>query len=348
MSTPGHIELDRAVDSLHVGRRHRADLGDIDALAASIERDGLLQPLTVSPDGVLICGARRLAAIKQLGWRTVNVWVRSGISDRLGHLLAEQDDNVLHKPLTALEAAALYRELKSLMAEDAARRKAATQFRSDNQPGTDGVGNFPAPSTPTGRASEQAAGMIPGGASYKTLDKIGFLEQAATDETLPEHVRAAAQRGLEEIDAGSPVHPIYETIRNHVASPDAGDEALHQAAADALARIRSGDRPKPTPVKKPKNDSEGAPVQYPVRAFVVTWTELDQWWTHYDPAVLAVELTDEQVATFLRVIEHTIAFADALQAALTTPDNATASDPEDLDGELGDEAAGGRPQLRAV
>ncbi len=51
MSTPRHIELDRAVDSLHVGRRHRADLGDIDALAASIERDGLLQPLTVSPTG---------------------------------------------------------------------------------------------------------------------------------------------------------------------------------------------------------------------------------------------------------------------------------------------------------
>lgn len=41
--------------------------------------------------------------------------------------------------------------------------------------------------------------------------------------------------------------------------------------------------------------------------------------THYDPAVLAVELTDERVATFLRVIEHTVAFADALQAALTNP-----------------------------
>ena len=344
MCTPGHIELDRAVDSLHVGRRHRADLGDIDALAASIERDGLLQPLTVSPDGVLICGARRLAAIKQLGWRTVNVRVRSGISDRLGHLLAEQDDNVLHKPLTSLEAAALYRELKSLMAEDAARRKAATQFRSDNQPGTDGVGNFPAPSTPTGRASEQAAGMIPGGASYKTLDKIGYLEPAATDETLPEHVRAAAQRGLEQIDAGSPVHPIYETIRNHATSP--ADEALHQAAADALARIQSAGRPKPTSVKKPKDDAEGVPVQYPVRAFVVTWTELDQWWTHYDPAVLAAELTDEQVATFLRVIEHTIAFADALQAALTNPDDTTAaSDPVD---ERDDAPAGGRPQLRAI
>lgn len=243
MSTPGgHIELDRAVDSLHVEPRHRADLGDLDALATSIARDGLLQPLTISPDGVLICGA----------------------------------------------------------------------------------------------------------ASYKTLDKIGYLERAATDETLPEHVRAAAQRGLEQIDAGSPVHPIYETIRNHATSPDPADEALHQAAADALARIQSSGRPKPARVKKPKDDAEGAPVQYPVRAFVVTWTELDQWWTHYDPAVLAVELTDEHVATFLRVIEQTVAFAEALQAALTKPDDTTATAPVDVDDERDEEAADGRPQLRAV
>ncbi len=104
----GSIQLDRTVDSILVGTRHRADLGDIDALAASIDRDGLLQPLTITIDGVLVCGARRLAAIKKLGWRTVNVWVRSGLSDRLGQLLAEQDDNMLHKPYTQLEAAGLY------------------------------------------------------------------------------------------------------------------------------------------------------------------------------------------------------------------------------------------------
>ncbi|MGV1005311.1 MAG: ParB N-terminal domain-containing protein, partial [Candidatus Nanopelagicales bacterium] len=84
----GSIQLDRTVDSILIGTRHRADLGDIDALAASIDRDGLLQPVTITIDGVLVCGARRLAAIKKLGWRTVNVWVRSGLSDRLGQLLA--------------------------------------------------------------------------------------------------------------------------------------------------------------------------------------------------------------------------------------------------------------------
>ena len=144
----GSIQLDRTVESILVGTRHRADLGDIDALAASIDRDGLLQPLTITIDGVLVCGARRLAAIKKLGWRTVNVWVRSGLSDRLGQLLAEQDDNMLHKPYTQLEAAGLYREIKQVMAEDAARRKSATQFSSENQPGSDGGANFAPPSFP--------------------------------------------------------------------------------------------------------------------------------------------------------------------------------------------------------
>ena len=118
----GHIELERTVASIIVGRRHRTAFGDIDQLAVSIDRDGILQPITVTPDGVLVCGARRLAAIKKLGWQTVKVWVRAGITDRLGQLLAEQDDNQLHKPLTQTEQAALYQELKALMAEDAASR----------------------------------------------------------------------------------------------------------------------------------------------------------------------------------------------------------------------------------
>ncbi|MGX5695121.1 ParB N-terminal domain-containing protein, partial [Agromyces soli] len=124
----GHIELDRAIDSIRVGVRHRTDLGDIAALAASIERQGLLQPITVTPDGDLVCGARRLAALRLLGHRQVSVWVRSGISDELARLLAEQDDNAMHKSLAPTEAAALYREVKALLSEDAQRRQATGRF----------------------------------------------------------------------------------------------------------------------------------------------------------------------------------------------------------------------------
>lgn len=54
MSGDGRIELKRSVDSIVIGHRHRTDLGDLDALAASITRDGLLQPPTITPDGVLV------------------------------------------------------------------------------------------------------------------------------------------------------------------------------------------------------------------------------------------------------------------------------------------------------
>jgi ParB family chromosome partitioning protein len=73
----GHIELDRAVASIRVGQRHRRDLGDLNALVASIRREGLLQPITITPDGLLVCGARRLAAVR-LFWFNCFLWFWSG------------------------------------------------------------------------------------------------------------------------------------------------------------------------------------------------------------------------------------------------------------------------------
>ena len=73
--THGHIELDRALDSITVGVRYRKDPGDLKPLMESIERLGLLQPITIAPEGVLVCGWRRLEAVRQPGWRTMKVWV---------------------------------------------------------------------------------------------------------------------------------------------------------------------------------------------------------------------------------------------------------------------------------
>ncbi len=309
------IQLDRAVDSLIVGKRHRTDLGDLDPLAASIDRDGLLQPLTITIDGVLVCGARRLAAIKMLGWRTVSVWVRGGLSDRLGKLLAEQDDNMLHKPYNQLEAAGLYREIKQVMAEDAARRKSATQFSAENQPGNDGPGKFPGPSGALGDARELAAAMIPGGASYKTLEKVGYIEEIAANPAQPETLRAEAAAALERIEAGDPVHPLYQAIRESAdAAREVREATMHALAEDAIARanaMKKGKKPKPRP--KPLVPDDAPPVRYPVRAFVQTWGELALWWTHYDIDVLAVELTDDQYENFLTVAEATARFADDLR-----------------------------------
>lgn len=319
----GSVQVERTVASIRVGNRHRADLGEIEVLAESIKRDGLLQPITVTPDGFLVCGARRLAALKLLGVKTVNVWVRSGLSDRLGQLLAEQDDNVLHKPLTPLEATALYRELNEVMAEDAARRQEASRFSATNQPGQeDSERKFRAPSEPTGRAKEQAAAMIPGGASYRTYDKIGYVEQVATDPKHPDELRAAARAELDQIQAGGPVDPAYTRIRTlaaNVAEQDrAGKDAeLHRIADEAIARVKAEAKAKKRSARSTPPPVEEGAARLGARAFVLTWTDLDFWWTKYDLDQLVADLTDEQADSFYATVEGTVAFADELRIART-------------------------------
>jgi ParB family chromosome partitioning protein len=63
----------RPIDKIRIGTRHRREMGDIASLAASIEDIGLLNPITIDEDGLLLAGARRLAACKLLGWTEVPV-----------------------------------------------------------------------------------------------------------------------------------------------------------------------------------------------------------------------------------------------------------------------------------
>lgn len=322
----GSVQVERTVASIRVGNRHRADLGEIEVLAESIKRDGLLQPITVTPDGFLVCGARRLAALKLLGVKTVNVWVRSGLSDRLGQLLAEQDDNMLHKPLTPLEATALYRELNEVMAEDAARRQEASRFSATNQPGQeDSERKFRTPSEPTGRAKEQAAAMIPGGASYRTYDKIGYVEQIATNPKHPDELRTAARAELDQIQAGGPVDPAYTRIRTLAADiaeqARAGKDAeLHRIADEALARVKGDAKAKKRATRHTPPPVEEGIARLGARAFVLTWTDLESWWTRYDLDQLAADLTDEQADQFYATVEGTTAFAGELRAVRTIED----------------------------
>src|SRR5260370_16536998 len=56
------------ISDIKVGKRHRNDLGDIDGLADSIAAIGLLHPIVVRRNGLLIAGQRRYEACKLLGW----------------------------------------------------------------------------------------------------------------------------------------------------------------------------------------------------------------------------------------------------------------------------------------
>jgi len=61
------------IADIRVDERIRRDMGDIQGLAESIEDIGLLHPITVDETGLLLAGARRLAACKSLGWDEIAV-----------------------------------------------------------------------------------------------------------------------------------------------------------------------------------------------------------------------------------------------------------------------------------
>nr|WP_275693503.1 ParB N-terminal domain-containing protein [Nocardioides sp. TF02-7] len=279
-------------------------------LMESIERLGLLQPITITPEGLLVCGSRRLEAVRRLGWRTVKVWVRSGISDKLSLLLAEQDENQLHKPLNELEKAALYRELKALRAEDAERRMQATQFG--------GSGSAPgAEPGETGDARSHAAMAITGKASYNTHERVCALMDWASRKATPPEIRAMANDALKRIEQGEPVKPLYLQVKeafDQAQQPQPEEETdLARLAREARERAEREAREKG---RKNLKRSHGPSSHFrSIRSFNLTWTELDGWTELYDVDALAAELSRADWERFDRVVTATIAFRDQLVAA---------------------------------
>jgi ParB family chromosome partitioning protein len=318
---------ERLVESITVGIRHRSDLGDLGPLMVSIEKVGLLQPITVTPDGVLVCGRRRLEAITRLGWRSVKVWVRAGLSDKLSGLLAQQDDNMLHKPLAPTEAARLFRELKAVLTEDAHRRQETTRFGARGDLGEDSGGDDS--SRPRGDASRtrfRAAFMVTGTASFERMERIGKIQEVVDDESYPLEVRRLAEGELDKINAGAPVAPSYEAVMAAVAigagAPAPGGpevdaeptpEEIAELSAQALARAKEDRERRIERLSAHRPPAE--PVKRSVRALVMTWADLDGWTRHYDPAEVAAKLTDAEWAMVERVVAESTAFLDRVRAS---------------------------------
>lgn len=79
--------------------RQRLDNGDIDDLAESIRRYGLIQPIVVNQDNRLIAGGRRHAAHVKLGLPTIDVVYRETLTDDELHEL-ELEENIRRKDMT--------------------------------------------------------------------------------------------------------------------------------------------------------------------------------------------------------------------------------------------------------
>jgi hypothetical protein len=153
------------VDRIQIGPRHRRDLGTVAGLAASIADLGLLQPIAITPDGKLVAGRRRLAAVKLLGWATVPVHVVRGLGDALRLLRAEQHENVCRIPFLPTELVSIGLAVEALERPQARERQ--------GRPGSARSGKLPE----HGDTRDKVAGAL--GTSGRTYEKAKAVVLAA-------------------------------------------------------------------------------------------------------------------------------------------------------------------------
>jgi ParB/RepB/Spo0J family partition protein len=146
----------RPIAEIIVGERHRRDLGHIDAFAASIAAVGLLHPVVITPDGMLIAGERRLEACKLLGWSEVPVHVVDLDDIERG----ESAENTERKDFLPSEIDAIRRKHEAkLKAAAKERMRAGGKDAKVSQPSrtTDKIGAFAGVS---GRTVEKIAAVV--------------------------------------------------------------------------------------------------------------------------------------------------------------------------------------------
>lgn len=100
-----HIPVERVEIGPEQARTTKLEV-DIEDLAESIKRFGLIHPVTVFPRGdkyELVVGQRRLLAVKRLGWEMIPAMVLSGPPDPIEAKALSFSENFIRRGLTTAE-----------------------------------------------------------------------------------------------------------------------------------------------------------------------------------------------------------------------------------------------------
>jgi len=100
--------------TIHREDRQRRVLDDLPSLADSIARLGLINPITIDHNGVLVAGERRLEACRSLGWTHIPARFFEDLSET-DRILIELEENIKRKDISWQEhtaAIAKYHELR--------------------------------------------------------------------------------------------------------------------------------------------------------------------------------------------------------------------------------------------
>lgn len=95
--------------------RQRRELKDVQVLAESIRSLGLIHPIIITREGLLVAGETRLAAVKHLGWTDIPVQYADTLDEVELHLI-ELEENIKRTDLTWVEktkAIETYHQMKA-------------------------------------------------------------------------------------------------------------------------------------------------------------------------------------------------------------------------------------------
>ena len=101
------------LDDIRVKRRIREEPEDIEDLMNSMKRYGLMNPITINSENVLIAGRRRLEAARRLGWHMISANVIEA-TDRVSELEMEIEENTQRSNVTDQELMKAYTRLERL------------------------------------------------------------------------------------------------------------------------------------------------------------------------------------------------------------------------------------------
>ncbi|MEL3899710.1 MAG: ParB N-terminal domain-containing protein [Treponema phagedenis] len=102
-----------AINDIKVKKRVRKEVDNIEKLAESMKQYGLLNPIILTGDFVLIAGERRLRAAKLLGWQTIEATIFD-IENKIHALEIEIEENVQRQDFNDEDLSDAFAQLEKL------------------------------------------------------------------------------------------------------------------------------------------------------------------------------------------------------------------------------------------
>lgn len=229
--------MELPIDRIVIRDRSRTELRNIESLANSIrETGGPLHPPVVRLDGneyVLVAGARRLAAMRQLGYDRITVTIAHSLVDELSALRAEGEENTEREPFLPTEAVAHAARIEAVVAARAKARQA--EAGRSSAPGrkaeTSADSSEVSPKVSGETRAEVAAAV---GMSHPKLKQAREVVAAATDETLPDEVREVAKQAAAAMDRTGNVNGAHKMLTKAKEAAEPAAKALTALVDDAL------------------------------------------------------------------------------------------------------------------